>query len=131
MVQVILATHGAFCTGIRNSAEMIMGPQEYMETVSMKEGGDPQEVAEEIGRLTDSYDGGTLILADLFGGSPCNYASLQLKKQDVELVAGLSLPMLLQVLENRDTMCPADLAVLAVRTASEMTVDVRKHMSGK
>jgi mannose/fructose-specific phosphotransferase system component IIA len=72
-----------------------------------------------------------LLLADLFGGSPANaVASAFLRDDDVELVTGLNLPMVLEV-SNRRKKAGHDLAVLkgyAVAAATAGVVDVGEKL---
>jgi len=45
---------------------------------------------------------GVLILTDMYGGTPCNIASKLVVPGKIEAVAGVSLPMLIRVLNYRD-----------------------------
>ena len=42
-----------------------------------------------------------LILCDLFGGTPCNVAMMMSLQTDVEIVCGVNLPMLIDVVLSR------------------------------
>jgi PTS system mannose-specific IIA component len=72
-----------------------------------------------------------LLLADLFGGSPANaVAAAFLRDDDVEMVTGLSLPMVLEV-SNRRKKAGRDLAALkqyAVAAATAGVVDVGEYL---
>lgn len=131
MVHIIVVTHGGFAEGILNSIEMVLGKQEKLDVAAMKEGDDPAQMAERISALIGDNEDGTLILADLFGGSPCNGAAALLKDPNVELVAGVNLPMLIQVLEARNWMNVKELADEAVQTVMNTTMNVRKHLLGQ
>jgi PTS system ascorbate-specific IIA component len=45
---------------------------------------------------------GVLLLADLYGATPCNVATRLIEPGRIELVAGVNLPMLLRLLTHRD-----------------------------
>ena len=46
---------------------------------------------------------GVLIMADLFGGTPSNLATkIALRKENVETVTGVNLPMIIQFVTERE-----------------------------
>jgi hypothetical protein len=60
---------------------------------------------------THKAKGGTLILSDLFGATPCNAAAKLLHTGNTALISGLNAPMLLKAATHaRHTASPADLA---------------------
>lgn len=67
--------------------------------------------------MVDQGDG-VLIMTDLFGGSPCNVAA-HLLDRHVEVVTGVNLPMLLEVLGNRQSYGPGELAHRALAAMRE------------
>ena len=52
----------------------------------------------------------TLVLIDLFGGTPYNVAACQVLKENVECVTGANLPMLLELITSRDGASLPELA---------------------
>ena len=56
------------------------------------------------------------MLVDLFGGSPANAALRCLVEKDFECIAGVNLPMLLEVLMLRESMNARDLAAHALQS---------------
>ena len=63
--------------------------------------------------------GGVIIVADMMGGTPCNFAIAEMRVSDVEVIAGIDLSMLLKLLTTRDStdiMVPAVAAEEAGRT---------------
>lgn len=104
MVAIIVATHGKFSREIIKSAEMIFGPQENVTAVTFKPG-------EGLDNLTDKYqqalkeldtENGVLFLVDLFGGSPFNAAAnLLASKENMDMVTGVNLPMLIECFAQR------------------------------
>jgi PTS system mannose-specific IIA component len=53
------------------------------------------EIAAAIGRVQQGQ--GVLILTDMFGGTPSNLAMTFLGQQDVEVITGVNLPMLIKL----------------------------------
>lgn len=122
MIGIVLAGHGSFCEGLRDAAQMIMGPQEQLALVPLGPAENLDEYREKLERARDEVDSGdgVLVLVDLFGGSPSNVAAYLLGPT-TEVVTGVSLPMLLEVLSAR-TSALADVVDTAVATAQMGTI---------
>lgn len=102
MVGIVLVTHGRFGEELKKSAEMILGAQEGVETISMEYGASLADVADEIEKLIAAYeDYGAIVFTDMFGGSPSNVAMAYLGSKNVEVVSGVNLPMLIKALSTR------------------------------
>ena len=101
MISVIIGTHGIFSEEILKSAEMIFGTQENVGSVTFKPGEGVDDLVEKYNKLISELDckDGVLFMVDLFGGSPFNAASiLAMKHDNMEIVTGVNLPMILEVL---------------------------------
>lgn len=126
MIGIVLAGHGGFCDGIRDAAEMIMGPQERVAVVPLGPAENLDVYREKLeGAHTEVDSGeGVLILVDLFGGSPSNVAAYLLGS-NTEVVTGVSLPMLLEVLSSRESPLSqvVDTAVTAAQTGTIRLAD--------
>ncbi|MDK7925805.1 MAG: PTS fructose transporter subunit IIA [Staphylococcus simulans] len=94
MKKLILISHGAFCEGLKESAEMILGEQPDIVPVPLL----PEESAEDFqAKLLaemakeDSFT----VFEDLMGGTPANVAAkLLMQGQQFDLYAGMNLPMI-------------------------------------
>jgi PTS system mannose-specific IIA component len=126
---VLFVGHAELPDGVRSAVEMILGPQEKLATVQLGPAADPAAVAQQITEALDEMGAdpgtGALILADLPGGSPSNAAAaVFLERRHVRLVAGLSLPMALEVLVGRQGRTAADLGKVAVSAGHMGVADV-------
>lgn len=131
MIGILLATHGQFANGIRESAEMLMGEIEAMDTICLEKGEDIGEfiakMAEKIDALNDGD--GVMIMVDILGGSPFNASAYNLKQRaQCECLTGLNLPMLLGALDSRDFMSLEELREELANNARKGIVDVRKRL---
>lgn len=116
MISVIIGTHGMFSEEILKSAEMIFGTQENVGSVTFKPGEGVENLVEKYNKLISELDckDGVLFMVDLFGGSPFNAASiLAMKHENIEIVAGVNLPMMLEVFGSRDFSSLSELLVIA------------------
>lgn len=95
---LVLVSHGHFCEGLKGSAEMIMGPQETIHTVALLPEDGPDDFQAKFQATIADFDD-FVVFADLLGGTPCNVVSrLIMEGQDIELYAGMNLPMIIEYL---------------------------------
>jgi PTS system mannose-specific IIA component len=99
MIGVVVVTHGQLATELLNATETIVGDLPRFTAVSIGWHEDTQDAREEIaaaiGRVQQGR--GVLILTDMFGGTPSNLAMTFLGQQDVEVITGVNLPMLIKL----------------------------------
>jgi len=110
MVKIILVTHGEMAKALLDTAAKICSFEEDTVDVFTVSGKvDLQQISVGIKSKLDSA--GTLILVDTFGGTSCNVAaSLTHGMDNVTVVCGVNLNMLLAAINNRDKMSPTELA---------------------
>lgn len=102
MIQIILASHGQFCLGLKQTVEMIAGKTDYLETISFKPGQDPDNYRDNFEQVLKSQnDQPTLVLVDLKGGTPFNTAMYLKQKYNLGIVTGVNVPMLLSIVTSR------------------------------
>ena len=105
MIGIVVVTHGQLAEEFRKALEHVVGPQEQFETVCMEADDDMEAKREEIGKaIQDTETGnGVIILTDLFGGTPSNMAISFMNDMQVEVIAGINLPMLVKLSGIRDS----------------------------
>lgn len=104
MLGIILASHGGFAEGIRQSGEMIFGPQESLEVATLLPSMGPDDLRGQLEeKIAELNTEEVLFLVDLWGGTPFNQISSLLKGHEEKraLVTGLNLPMLIEALAER------------------------------
>lgn len=105
VVGIILASHGEFAKGIKQSSEMIFGPQQDVQAVCLypNEGPDDfrKKLEDAIATLSDQNQ--VLLLCDLWGGTPFNQSSVVIKGHEDTwaIVTGMNLPMLIEAYGQR------------------------------
>jgi len=106
MIGVVVVTHGQLATELVNAAETIVGDLPQFTAVSIGWHDDTQdareEIAQAIARVTKDTQG-VLILTDMFGGTPANLAMTFLAQDQVEVITGVNLPMLIKIANTRET----------------------------
>ena len=122
MTHIIVATHGKFSEEIVNSAAMVYGEDENCHVVTFLPGEGGEHLVEKYNAIIATLPGNepVLFLVDLFGGSPYNAAArvASERSDSTDIVTGISLPMLLEVLDAKDGSSLPEL----VETAKEVGV---------
>jgi mannose/fructose-specific phosphotransferase system component IIA len=99
LLKILLVSHGRFAEGIKDAAEIIMGKQENLSFINAYTSDVPFE--EQLGTYMSSVDLSVdklIVVADLFGGSVNQKTMLKVDLDQVILVTGLCLPLLLELL---------------------------------
>lgn len=112
MIGVVVVTHGQLATELVNAAEMIVGDLPQFTAVSIGWHDEVNDAREDIVQAIERVNGehGVLILTDMFGGTPSNLGMTFLQPQQVEVITGVNLPMLIKLASIRQT---ADLGAVA------------------
>lgn len=105
-IGVILASHGAYCEGARDSLEMIIGKCEHLTTVSVVPTMNPTQVQEDMCRKVEELKKDCeeiLIFTDLVCGTPNNVAArIMLENENITLVSGYNLAILVEIINRRN-----------------------------
>ncbi|MFC4652059.1 PTS sugar transporter subunit IIB [Lactococcus nasutitermitis] len=105
-IGIVIASHGEFAAGIKQSATMIFGEQEKTQVVTFMPNQGPADLHAQIESAIATFDADdeVLILADLWSGSPFNQSSAVLNEhpeRKIAIITGLNLPMLIQAYTER------------------------------
>jgi len=104
MIGTVLATHGELGQALIAAMEMIVGAQPRVSALSLQVADRIEDAAERLREAVESADDGdgVLVLTDMLGGTPSNIClSLIGGPRPVEVVSGVSLPMLLKAVRAR------------------------------
>jgi len=106
MIGLVIVTHGGLATEFRAAVEHIVGPQEQLATISIGPDDDMERRRKDILDAIRQVDQGrgAIILTDMFGGTPSNLAISVMDDANVEVVAGINLPMLIKLVSVRNEM---------------------------
>jgi len=99
VIGVVVVTHGQLATELLNAAEMIVGDLPRFAAVSIGWHDDVSDAREDIAQAIERVrgDGGVLIVTDMFGGTPSNLAMTFIEVNQVEVITGVNLPMLIKL----------------------------------
>ncbi len=104
MLGMVLVTHGHLATEFRAALEHVCGPQSQLATITIGPEDDMESRRKDIIAAIEAVDSGAgvVVLTDMFGGTPSNLAISVMDGANVEVVAGVNLPMLIKLASVRD-----------------------------
>lgn len=127
--KLLLCSHGNFALEIKRSAEMIIGPMEDAIAVCLQPGMSGDDFVEALRKQLDAFSQeNVFLIADLFGGTPCNCAARLLKEYPIQIVTGLNLGMLLEVYSNLQQVDRQALKQIALQALQLSCVDVNEKL---
>lgn len=104
MIGILVISHGNLSKGLLSSLSMFYAEEKQIEALSINCDTNidcfTKEMGEAIARLDKGE--GVIVLADMFGGSPCNSTFGYIGK-NVDVIAGVNFPMLLSAVTYRHT----------------------------
>lgn len=104
MKGIVLLSHGPLAKGMYETTKWFMGDEIPQYTyVCLNAGESPEDYDGRILKAIEEVDEGegVVLFADLLGGTPCNRAAIAVARGNVDLIAGMNLSMVLQLLGNR------------------------------
>ena len=125
---VIVISHGFFCTELVNSVKMIFGDVDRVESLPLEEGMDPEVYENALNKLIDDNEGNVFVCADIMGGTPFKSLAKAARTREIYGVAGVSMPMLIEVLSNRDMYTGKELAANVAEACKEIVVDLSEYL---
>ena len=132
MIGLVLVTHGRLAEEFVVAMEHVVGKQERIATICIGPEDDMEGRRSDIAHAIRDVDAGSgvIVLTDLFGGTPSNLAISLMKPGQVEVFAGINLPMLIRLGGARKAMKVAE-AVGAARDAGRKYISVASEVLGE
>ena len=129
MIGIVLVTHGHLADELVNALEHVVGPQDGIATVCINPDDDMErrrsDILDAVARV--GTESGVILLTDMFGGTPSNLAISVMNEAGVEVIAGVNLPMMIQLARVRKTHDLAD-AVTEAQEAGRKYINVASQL---
>jgi mannose PTS system EIIA component len=99
MIGMVLVTHGRLAEEFVSAMEHVVGPQKQITSICIGPDDDMENRRGDIEAAARSVDDGdgVVLLTDMFGGTPSNLAISLMGKPNIEVIAGINLPMLIKL----------------------------------
>ncbi len=129
MIGIVLVTHGHLADELVSAFEHIVGRRDGIATVCIGPEDDMEQRRGEIIEIIASVENGmgVVLLTDMFGGTPSNLSISVMNETGVEVIAGVNLPMLIQLARVRANMDLAS-AVTEARDAGRKYISVASQL---
>ena len=129
MIGMVLVTHGRLAAEFIAALEHVVGPQERIAAVCIGPDDDMEQRRRDILDSVAAVDDGSgvVLLTDMFGGTPSNLAIPVLDRANVEVIAGVNLPMLIKLASMRGEEKLAN-AVSAAQEAGRKYINVASQL---
>ena len=111
MIGLLVTGHANFGSGMTSSVNLIAGEQDDYQYVDFLPTYSTEDLTGEISKALDMLKDceGVIIFTDLMGGTPFNVsAQLGHGKENIRIVAGTNLPMLVEIVMSRKFMNDLD-----------------------
>jgi mannose PTS system EIIA component len=129
MIGLVIVTHGGLAREFLAALEHVVGPQVQLETISIAPDDDVETRRQDILAAVRRVDtgAGVALLTDMFGGTPSNLAISILDVANVEVIAGVNLPMLVKLASVRGDV-PLAKAVDLAKEAGRKYISVASQV---
>lgn len=131
MINLLIVCHGNMAEGLVDAMSLIIGPQEGIQTIGLRETDAIDGLIDRVQTAITELDqgDGVLILVDILGASPFNVsARIALESDQLEVVTGVNLPMLLETAMAREGSNIKELAATAKQAGAGSIVILSERM---
>lgn len=132
MIHLLVVSHGDLAKELIKSSEMIAGEAEDVHAVTLQPGETPEQFQAKVDQVMDAIgENETLILIDIFSGTPYNITARQVLKENVECVTGVNLPMLIEAILSREDEKVSDLAETISQAGANSVKNLKPMLTRK
>ena len=131
-VGALVVTHGQLGQELVSAAQAIVGEISYIAAVSIGWNDDVNESKKKIEQAVSEVDQGkgVIILTDMFGGTPSNLSFPLLKKNELEIVTGVNLPMVIKLANQSGADSLSEL-VTQVKKQGQSHISIASELLGE
>ncbi|MDE0538448.1 MAG: PTS sugar transporter subunit IIA [Rhodospirillales bacterium] len=132
MIGLVLVTHGHLADELIGALEHVVGPQPQVASVCIGPDDDMERRRADIVNSVQETDSGegVVVLTDMFGGTPSNLAISIMERANIEVIAGVNLPMLVKLASVRDDLELGE-AVARAQEAGRKYINVASQLLAK
>ncbi len=129
MIGMVVVTHGRLAEEFVSAMEHVVGPQKAVRAICIGPDDDMELRRQDIMTAVREVDQGegVILLTDMFGGTPSNLAISIMENANVEVIAGINLPMLIKLASVR-MVCSMAEAVNAAQDSGRKYINIASHV---
>ena len=129
MIGMVVVTHGRLAEEFVSAMEHVVGPQKAVRAICIGPDDDMEQRRQDIlNAVKDADQGdGVILLTDMFGGTPSNLAISIMENANVEVIAGINLPMLIKLASVR-MVSTMDEAIIAAQESGRKYINIASQV---
>ena len=127
MRKFLIAAHGRFSSGMKSSLDFIVGETKNVYIIDAYVDSN-KSIEDELHIIVQDLrdDDELIVMSDLMGGSITNQVLRFALKQNVHVVSGISLGLVIEIVMGDETIAAAEVIENAITNAREQMVYVNK-----
>ncbi|MDN6296100.1 MAG: PTS sugar transporter subunit IIA [Alkalibacterium sp.] len=131
MIGVIIVGHGEFAHGLHSVIELVAGKQERLELVKFLQSDSSETLKNNLKVAIEKLNTKeTIIFTDIPGGTPYKESVLLSSElENIEVISGTNVPMLLEILFDRAEGAIADVKERAIDTGKKQILSFEVESS--
>ena len=132
MIGIVLVTHGNLADEFLSAMQHVVGRQPQIATACIGPNDDMNERRDDILSKVEEVDSGegVIVLTDMIGGTPSNLAISIMDRANIEVIAGINLPMLVKLGTLRKEKSLKE-AVMGAKEAGIKYITIASELLGK
>jgi fructoselysine/glucoselysine PTS system EIIA component len=132
MRKFLIASHGQFAGGIKSALEIIIGQTDHLFSIEAYIDG-KKSIEDELNKILEGVhiDDELIVFTDLLGGSITNQVIRFALRENVYILSGMNLPLLIEVIMGDPETPISELIETSIHNAKEQIVYVNKLMNNQ
>ena len=128
MIGIVVVSHGNLSEKLVSAASLILGESKNVKAVTFMARESLDDLRRKTTEATNEFlEDGCLILTDIMGGSATNVSiEIMKSRNDVFVVTGANLPMLLEAINSRENNTLKDLANLVSNSGTRSIINLKE-----
>lgn len=134
MVGIVIVAHGGLSEELVSTTRLIIdGELPAVTSVAISGLEEPHEIKQSIEQAIAQVDDGdgVVVFTDMFGGTPSNIALSFLSENEVEVISGVNLPMLVEMVYTREGKTLSEVAGQLADTGRKSIQTASQYLRGQ
>ena len=129
MIGIVVVSHGLLSEQLVGAASLILGEAKAIKAVTFMARESLEDLRKKTTEATSEFtEDGCLILTDIMGGSATNVSiEIMKSRNDVYVVTGVNLPMLLEAINSREGNSLKDLANQVSNSGTRSIINLKDY----
>ena len=127
-LEILLLTHGDWGKYIIEAGKMIVGNVDCVSHIALNPADTFEEFYEAVEKKISSMGEGSLVITDIFGGTTTNVAAKASLSYNINIISGLSAPLLFEALLNIESIDEESTLDRIVEEGKDSCKDILKEL---